>query len=595
MDNYWGGKNDITAAMGFEKDGVTTILFRRKLEAKEPSDHTIEEDFMHVIFAQGQEPGKYVHVPKSGVESGQASIKDFYKLDELKYHGHKQQRGVVSLNFFEEKRMVEPAGAAANSPNSENTDCGGIWKVPKNCNPDNYTCEYSAKWELIPRKDTIKFTITTKHTDTWTGIGFSNNERMSQTDAILGWVDKTGRSFLMDTWILGYQPPLLDPTQNIFNTSGKVVNGVTTLTFSRKRSSTDTKDLSFTDDQCLFMMFPVKGGAFNSVNKKIRKHEVVPAVSTERICIRSCGNDEDYDEYLTTTEAPGIAYSVEVKLVELGENFKLPKAGSLQYTDLTNSIEENFKPLFNKLPGYRRVVVENIKPDDRNLVAAMNLQLERPLADKARALAEDTSAMDEKVKRVVRESISSGRIGNLKVDPQYLVIEPQKFNSFECTYILTSTMFVPQDHLIPNSAWKDYSSNTNYAFDAFEAEEKKHQQHPQNHQMNGKSKNHQERPERNHERQEPAPKARERLQRPTAKPPSVPNQTPGDTRSLQRPRGAYPSTTMERATFSLPRTAYDRNHRNAHDLQPDFYFMPSQRKYSGEVVRVYVDYNNQPK
>lgn len=28
---------------------------------------------------------------------------------------------------------------------------------------------------------------------------------------------------------------------------------------------------------------------------------------------------------------------------------------------------------------------------------------------------------------------------------------------------------------------------------------------------------------------------------------------------------------------------------------PDFYFMPSQRKYSGEVVRVYVDYNNEPK
>lgn len=25
--------------------------------------------------------------------------------------------------------------------------------------------------------------------------------------------------------------------------------------------------------------------------------------------------------------------------------------------------------------------------------------------------------------------------------------------------------------------------------------------------------------------------------------------------------------------------------------KPDFYFMPSQRKYSGEVVRVYVDYN----
>lgn len=29
--------------------------------------------------------------------------------------------------------------------------------------------------------------------------------------------------------------------------------------------------------------------------------------------------------------------------------------------------------------------------------------------------------------------------------------------------------------------------------------------------------------------------------------------------------------------------------------KPDFYFMPSQRKYSGEVVRVYVDYNKDVK
>lgn len=70
------------------------------MEAKELSDHSIENDIMHVIFAQGQERGKYVHVPKSGVESAEAKIKDFYKPDELKYHGHKEQRGVVSLNFF---------------------------------------------------------------------------------------------------------------------------------------------------------------------------------------------------------------------------------------------------------------------------------------------------------------------------------------------------------------------------------------------------------------------------------------------------------------------------------------------------------------
>lgn len=99
-DNFWGGKNDLTAAMGFEKNGVTTILFRRKLEAVDPSDHTIEEDLMHVIWAQGQEMGKYIHVPKSGIEASPASVKDFYKPDELKYHGHGSQRGALTLNFF---------------------------------------------------------------------------------------------------------------------------------------------------------------------------------------------------------------------------------------------------------------------------------------------------------------------------------------------------------------------------------------------------------------------------------------------------------------------------------------------------------------
>lgn len=74
--------------------------------------------------------------------------------------------------------MVEPSGDVATSETATNTDCGGIWRVPRNCNPENYTCEYSVKWELVPRIDTIRFTITTKHTDTWTGIGFSDDEKM---------------------------------------------------------------------------------------------------------------------------------------------------------------------------------------------------------------------------------------------------------------------------------------------------------------------------------------------------------------------------------------------------------------------------------
>jgi hypothetical protein len=63
----------------------------------------------------------------------------------------------------------------------------------------------------------------------------------SQTDAILGWVDSNGRAFVMDTWIGGYTSPLLDTSQDIYNMSGRIVDGVTTLGFTRKRLSSDSK------------------------------------------------------------------------------------------------------------------------------------------------------------------------------------------------------------------------------------------------------------------------------------------------------------------------------------------------------------------
>jgi len=53
-----------------------------------------------VIWAKGQEQKNYQHSPKSGLEKDVAHVKDFYKQDELKYHGHGSQRGVISINFF---------------------------------------------------------------------------------------------------------------------------------------------------------------------------------------------------------------------------------------------------------------------------------------------------------------------------------------------------------------------------------------------------------------------------------------------------------------------------------------------------------------
>lgn len=137
-----------------------------------------------------------------------------------------------------------------------------------------------------------------------------------------------------------------------------------------------------------------------------------------------------------------------------------------------------------------------------------------------------------------------------------------------------------KERLIPSSAWKDYSAvNTNYAFEPYEAEEKT-----------------------------PGSKAsilpitKSQGQLSGNKIQSHAGNGLADTKSLQRlhGNGRFGNNPPERNTYSLPRTSHPPNthhqgyytHRPHSELQPDFYFMPSQRKYSGEVVRVYVDYNN---
>jgi hypothetical protein len=183
LDSFYGGKSDLTASGGFETNGVTTIIFRKKLEANEPSDHSIEDDLMHVIWARGQEPGNYVHSPPSGLEKDAASVKDFYKADELKYHGHKMQRGFTQINFIEDIKVVTSTNssvsvAAPVTSHELDNDCHGFWKHPRDCSQEKANCEYFASWETIGRGDEMRFHIETTNTQTWSGIGFSNDIKM---------------------------------------------------------------------------------------------------------------------------------------------------------------------------------------------------------------------------------------------------------------------------------------------------------------------------------------------------------------------------------------------------------------------------------
>lgn len=75
--------------------------------ATERTDYNISDDFMHVIWAQGQDTGNYIHRPQTGIDVvSTASDPNFYKPDELKYHGHNDHRGVKTMNFFDGKVLV---------------------------------------------------------------------------------------------------------------------------------------------------------------------------------------------------------------------------------------------------------------------------------------------------------------------------------------------------------------------------------------------------------------------------------------------------------------------------------------------------------
>nr|XP_014100024.1 uncharacterized protein LOC106624750 isoform X5 [Bactrocera oleae] len=428
-DEFYGGKSDLSLGTGFEENGVTTIIFRKKLVSTESTDHTLDDALTHVIWAKGQEPGQYVHIPASGIETEAASVKDFYQPDELKYHGHKMQRGVTQLNFFEKEKAATIDGVTEASSNLLDNDCTGHWKYPSSCSPENHTCEYYAQWETVGRGDVMRWHIETSNTKTWTGIGFSDDEKMSQTDAIIGWVDRNGRPFLMDTWINGYGAPKLDVRQDIIGTpSGRIEYGVTILEFDRKRVSNDEQDLSFTDDHCLYLFFPVLGGAFHAVNKKMAKHERTPTISSTRVCIKSCGKELESIMNTATPAPDRLVYAVGVKLMKLAESFEAPQPGTVEFNNLAATISDSFNGVLNGIPGYYKTEIVGFEKQGTTMVAKLQAMFDRADYEKGYALATNTVGADNSeaaksgdiVKAALQDKITTGKVGSLTVDPQFL-------------------------------------------------------------------------------------------------------------------------------------------------------------------------------
>lgn len=66
----------MTGALGWEEDGVTTIMFRKKVETDEKTDYKFKGE-LHFIWAHGR------------------NDHPFYRDDELKYHSLSNRGSLV--------------------------------------------------------------------------------------------------------------------------------------------------------------------------------------------------------------------------------------------------------------------------------------------------------------------------------------------------------------------------------------------------------------------------------------------------------------------------------------------------------------------
>lgn len=99
--------------------------------------------------------------------------------------------------------------------------CVNEYRYPEKCKGSD--CEYIAKWMYNAKNKDVGFEISSKGIGRWTGIGFSRDGAMTQSDVYTGWV-YNAKAFVTDRFAFGQQLPAVDPAdrQDIYNISGKM-------------------------------------------------------------------------------------------------------------------------------------------------------------------------------------------------------------------------------------------------------------------------------------------------------------------------------------------------------------------------------------
>ncbi|CAK8688129.1 uncharacterized protein LOC143461130 [Clavelina lepadiformis] len=278
-DPWFGGSDDLTGVVARREDGILHVKFRRNLVSSDPSDHSLRDDEVMLIWARGQTSYLFNHRPLSGLESCAATDYDYYRINELKYHGTKpSQRGTTSFNFYDD-------------PDDESKSNNGSFRHPEKCKTDK--CEYMLEWKYREKTGLVHFKIKARvEEDQWAAVGFSEKPEMENSDAAVGWVEpSSGELTLTDRWLTSKAPEgvALDNGPASFeNVRGSYRDGFLKISFSRALDTEDPNDLAL--NKCVYFLY-AWGGKLKDGD--VTKHKST-YVSEETVCIgssaRSRGN-----------------------------------------------------------------------------------------------------------------------------------------------------------------------------------------------------------------------------------------------------------------------------------------------------------------
>uniref|UniRef100_A0A915NSR0 DOMON domain-containing protein n=2 Tax=Meloidogyne TaxID=189290 RepID=A0A915NSR0_9BILA len=204
-------------------------------------------------------------------------------------------------------------------------------------------CQYMVQWIVTPELRKVNFQLNVRMpSNHWTGVGFSNDGTMTNSDSIIAILGKDGRITLQDRFSPSYDKPLIDSKQNIDEISSQSVDGLWTLNFSRSLYTQD--DLQDADlRQCQHFIFLHTANPLTSESDEMKKHIKTPIISENKICLGKCGQ-----KLSSTTADVSIDVTTEVSPTEKQETQStslpttLPTTKETDKTTQTSEIQQTF-------------------------------------------------------------------------------------------------------------------------------------------------------------------------------------------------------------------------------------------------------------